>query len=90
MKILSAFTKPPPKPKAPKEPRRLPGEKHNFRDLTPPQHLTGDKIESSRKTEITREDPLMAKIRGLKALLSAALPHIADKHLAKKIEEYLK
>lgn len=50
-----------------KSPARLPGERHNFHNLTPPQHLTAaGRIESARPTEVVRgEDPLLARIRAL-------------------------
>lgn len=57
-----------------KAPERLPGERHSFRDLTPPQHLQGGQVTSSRPNEVTREDPLLQRIR----LLERALQHIAS------------
>lgn len=78
MKLHSAFTKP-----TKKDRKKLKGEKHEFRDLSvpehltrkpvPPQHLTpDDKIESSRKEEVTKGgDPLVDKLKARIALLEA-------------------
>jgi hypothetical protein len=60
--------------------RRLPGEKHEFkeaapggvRNLTPPQTLGPDgTITSSRPHEVTKTDPLLARIRELEAEIAA-------------------
>ena len=61
----------------PQRSRRLPGERHEFkelrqtsesvRNLTPPQHLENGAIVSSRDHEVTRTDPLLLRIKELEA-----------------------
>lgn len=68
-------------PKAKPSPRRLPGERHEFRemrarstarDLTPAQHLDEHgNITSSRPVEVSRTDPLRLRIQELEAEVAA-------------------
>ena len=66
------------RPRPTKPARRLPGERHEFRELapthesvrnlTPSQHLAPDgSITSSRAHEVTKSDPLLARIKELEA-----------------------
>jgi hypothetical protein len=48
-----------------KEKPKIKGEKHSFRDLTPPQFLFQGTITSSRPHEVGRHDPLLDRIRVL-------------------------
>lgn len=73
-----------------KEPARLPGEKHPFRDLTPAQHLQGSQITSSRPQEVTREDPLLYKIRRLEQALQLIASQTDDHQIHRIIAEVLK
>jgi hypothetical protein len=64
-------------PKKPKKPHRnrLPGEPRDFvprntnrlRNLTPPQHLRGGEITSTRATEASSRDPLWNELLALRA-----------------------
>jgi len=67
--------------KAAKPAKLLPGEKHPFREavrnLTPPQHLEGRQVTSSRKVEVTKEDPLLHRIRELESELASVRAALA-------------
>jgi hypothetical protein len=74
--------------RAPSRPeRRLPGEKREFktltpngvRSLTPPQQLTPDgRITSSREHEVIKGDPALLRIKELEAEVAALRAKLAN------------
>ena len=79
-----------PKKQAPRPKARLPGEKHSFKDLVPPQYYRNGQIVSSRSEEVTREDPTLARIRRLEEALRQIASVSSDPRIQSILKEVLK